>query len=54
MFLNLNLNALHSQGPWIVHKSAGKTASLLGQMLKIKYFRGENYLEVTLPNIHIS
>ncbi|KAJ0787366.1 putative protein ENHANCED DISEASE RESISTANCE 2 [Helianthus annuus] len=35
-----------SKGPWIVKSSVGNRPCLLGQVLKIQYVRGKNYLEV--------
>ncbi|KAL8198085.1 hypothetical protein R6Q57_024382 [Mikania cordata] len=34
------------QGPWIVKQSVGNRPCLLGQVLKIQYVRGKNYLEL--------
>lgn len=36
------------QGSWIVKQSVGKKACLVGQALEINYFRGNNYIEVTV------
>ncbi|KAF5819835.1 putative protein ENHANCED DISEASE RESISTANCE 2 [Helianthus annuus] len=35
-----------SKGPWIVKSSVGNRPCLLGQVLKIQYVRGKNYLEL--------
>ena len=35
-----------SKGSWIVKKSVGKNACLIGQALEINYFYGKNYLEL--------
>nr|XP_043624331.1 protein ENHANCED DISEASE RESISTANCE 2-like [Erigeron canadensis] len=35
-----------SKGPWIIKQSVGNRPCLLGQILKIQYVRGKNYLEV--------
>ncbi|KAK1429168.1 hypothetical protein QVD17_11372 [Tagetes erecta] len=35
-----------SKGPWIVKQSVGNRPCLLGHVLKIKYVRGKNYLEL--------
>ncbi|KVH90759.1 protein of unknown function DUF1336 [Cynara cardunculus var. scolymus] len=35
-----------SKGPWIVKQSVGNRPCLLGQVLKIHYARGKNYLEL--------
>lgn len=35
-----------SQGSWIVRQSVGRKPSLLGQALRINYFRGKNYIEL--------
>ncbi|KAK9072610.1 hypothetical protein SSX86_009045 [Deinandra increscens subsp. villosa] len=35
-----------SKGPWIVKQSVGNRPCLLGQVLKIQYVRGKNYLEL--------
>ncbi|XP_027348093.1 protein ENHANCED DISEASE RESISTANCE 2-like [Abrus precatorius] len=37
-----------SKGPWVVKQSVGKKACLVGQALKIHYFRGRNYLELDI------
>ncbi|XP_022746142.1 protein ENHANCED DISEASE RESISTANCE 2-like isoform X2 [Durio zibethinus] len=37
-----------SKGSWIVKRSVGKKASLLGKALEAHYFRGKNYFEVEI------
>ena len=40
-----------SKGSWIVKKSVGKNACLIGQALEINYFHGKNYLEVSFKKM---
>lgn len=35
-----------SKGPWLIKQSVGNRPCLLGQVLKIQYVRGKNYLEL--------
>ncbi|XP_071700093.1 protein ENHANCED DISEASE RESISTANCE 2-like [Rutidosis leptorrhynchoides] len=37
-----------SKGPWIIKQSVGNRPCLLGQILKIQYVRGNNYLELDI------
>ncbi|CAA3014807.1 ENHANCED DISEASE RESISTANCE 2-like [Olea europaea subsp. europaea] len=37
-----------SEGPWIVKQSVRKKPCLIGQALEIRYFQGNNYLEVDI------
>ncbi|KAL2465109.1 Pleckstrin-like proteiny (PH) and lipid-binding START domains-containing protein [Abeliophyllum distichum] len=37
-----------SEGSWIVKQSVGKKACLIGQTLEVRYFRGNNYLELDI------